>query len=243
MAITRTHYELLKLLKERGELPQGGDILEVGEANVYGDWDAMPLCREVCETTRIGPYDPTPDQFIQAKCVYRALFGLCDIVSIDADPSREALKLDLNNTQALDRQFQVVINHGTAEHIFDIGNVFRTMHDATEVGGLMIHEAPFTGWLDHGFYCLQPTLFWDVARVNNYRVVLFATEHLQSQSYELWQTREHILEARRRGQLADGLMLFVALRKTVDAPFVVPIQGVYSGQVSEAATQAWGELR
>jgi hypothetical protein len=227
MAITKTHYELLKLLKERGELPKRGSILEIGEANVYGDWD----CQH------------TGDQFEKAKNIYRQFWDLTYVYSIDADPSRSAAKSDLNNYCNLQQTFSVSINHGTAEHIFDIGNVFRTMHDATEVGGLMIHECPFTGWLDHGFYCLQPTLFWDVARVNNYRVVLMATEHLQSKSYAIYENRESLLECGRRGLIADNLMLFVALRKTVDAPFVVPIQGVYAGQVSEAAVQAWGELR
>jgi hypothetical protein len=232
MAITKTHYELLKLLKERGELPtQMCSVLEIGEANVYGDW--------VCEHPG--------DDFQKAKAIYRELFHCMEVGSIDGDPSRDwGLKLDLNKHHSEPfpgKTFDVSFNHGTAEHIFDIGNVFRTMHDATAVGGLMIHECPFTGWLDHGFYCLQPTLFWDVARVNNYQVVLFATEHLQTQTYQLWESREAILEARRVGELLDNLMLFVALRKTVEAPFKVPIQGVYSGQVSEAARQAWSELR
>jgi hypothetical protein len=228
MAITKTHYDLLKLLKARGELPQGGRILEIGEANVYGDFEC--------------PH--TGDQFEQAKGIYRELFETVSVVSIDADPSRKCVKIDLNEPPHVFRcSFSVCINHGTAEHIFDIANVFRRMHADTSVGGLMIHEAPFTGWLDHGFYCLQPTLFWDVARVNEYKVVLFATEHLKSKSYAIYESREQLLEARRRDLVADNLMLFVALRKTVDAPFRVPIQGVYCGAVSDAAVQAWGELR
>lgn len=228
MAITKTHYELLKLLHSHGELPQGGSILEIGEANVYGDFD----CQH------------SGDQFEQAKGIYWELFHSEGVMSIDADPSRRAIKDDLNEPYRFQvLRFAVSINHGTAEHIFDIGNVFRTMHDATEVGGLMIHEAPFTGWLDHGFYCLQPTLFWDVARVNRYDVVLFATEHLATQTYELWGSREHLLYEARHGELANNLMLFVALRKTVDYEFIVPVQGVYAGAVSEAATQAWGALR
>lgn len=32
----------------------------------------------------------------------------------------------------------------------------------------MIHGMPFHGWIDHGFYCFQPTFYWDLAAANRY---------------------------------------------------------------------------
>lgn len=223
MAISYTHYQLLKRLADSRCIKHGGTLLEIGQANLYGDF-------------RLEGIDT-------AGQLYQSLFAPSEVVAIDLDPSSDALKFDLNEQIDLVRKFNCVINHGTAEHIFNIAEVFRTMHNHCERGGTMVHECPFTGWLDHGFYCLQPTLFWDVARANNYQVMLFATEHLASRTYELIESREVLLEKKRRGELADNLMLYVALRKVVDTAFRVPIQGVYAGTAGEVASAAWGELR
>lgn len=236
MAISLPHFQILKELHTRGVLPQGGAILEIGEANWYGDVDpeqVFALAGERC--------DPR-DSFAVVKLLYKALFNPTVVTAIDAG-GPTAIKWDLNEPFVITGLGATVYNHGTAEHVFNIGQVFRTMHDACAVGGVMIHESPFTGWVDHGFYCLQPTLFWDLAHANGYEVEFVAIEHWDSKTWQEIECREQLLEMRRRGQLADGLMLFVVMRKLVEAPFKVPMQGVYAGTVSEGATRAWKELR
>ena len=244
MAISETHYRLLQELHRRGELPQGGRILEIGEANFYGDFNPV----EIPGSSLIDQGDDFQYQIV--KQIYNNLFAATDVQSFDLH-GPTAFKFDLNQpasgaffifTQP-DFRAQVCINHGTAEHVFNIANVFRLMHDATDVGGLMIHESPFTGWVDHGFYCLQPTLFWDLAAANNYEVVLFALEHLASKTAYMISNRDDIHECKRRGQLADNLMCFVVFRKTTSDPFKIPMQGVYAGTAGERATQAWKDLR
>jgi hypothetical protein len=234
VAISATHYALLKELRTRNELPQGGRILEIGAANWYGDCDPREFAGD--ET----------DSFAIVRKLYESLMSPEVVAAIDMDhTAKDALPHDLNERfrPASECRFDLAINHGTAEHIFNIANVFRIMHDATKVGGLMIHESPFTGWVDHGFYCLQPTLFWDVAHANSYKIVLMACEHLSSKSYFLVRDRDELLEHKRLDRLADNLMLFVAMRKAVDAPFKVPMQGVYAGNVSAGVQSAWRELR
>lgn len=270
MAISETHYLLLRELRDKGVLPQGGRILEIGMANFYGDMDILEMYGDstspgngfqqgVLWTLRnkqqAGEQLSGEDAFQLARIIYDIAFAPKEIVSIDLDPdATDSIKADLNAfifDQWRDAkggrpdtdQFNVAINHGTAEHIFNIANVFRVMHDATVVGGLMIHESPFTGWVDHGFYCLQPTLFWDVAAANGYEMVMVATEHLASKTAMKIESREQIHEMKRRGQLADNLMLFVVMRKGADAPFKIPMQGVYAGTVSEQVNRSWVELR
>jgi hypothetical protein len=237
MAISATHYMILRELKQRGVLPQGGSILEIGQANWYGD--APPSI--------VDPGLPNDtDSFQVARRLYEILCEPWSVLSIDLDPAAPgALRLDLNKFEdSVEPEHDLVVNHGTAEHVFNIANVFRLMHEATKPGGLMIHEAPFTGWVDHGFYCLQPTLFWDVAAANGYEMVGVWGEHLASRSYFAIESREALLERRRCDQLPDNAMLFVAMRKGAeDAPFRVPMQGVYAGQVSTEAISAWKELR
>lgn len=241
MAISLTCYQLLKLLKDRGELPQGGRILEIGKANWYGDASPSVISELI---------PPDCNSFVAAELMYELLFDYKPdgdgLVAFDQDPAavaRGAIPVNLNHRRDIASEFSTVINHGTAEHVFHISNVFELMHDACEVGGLMIHESPFTGWTSHGFYCLQPTLFYDVARDNGYEMVLVATEHLRSRSYQIYDSHEAILQAKFRDQLPDHAMLFVAMRKVSDGLFKIPNQAVYAGAASEFVRQAWRELR
>jgi ureidoglycolate hydrolase len=139
--------------------------------------------------------------------------------------------------------FDVIINHGTAEHIFNIAQVLMTMHDLCADGGLMVHDAPFTGWIDHGFYCLQPTLFYDLAAANCYEIVRVAIHEIQSQTIIPLEGRDHVASLAAAGKLPNNAMLFVALRKLTDRPFKIPTQGVYAGALSAAGKQAWENLR
>lgn len=117
------------------------------------------------------------------------------------------------------------------------------MHDACRVGGLMIHESPFTGWVDHGFYNLQPTLFLDVAAANRYQVELVMIGQIEPLRLIEVVSREQIFELAGSRQLPSNALLFVALRKQVAAPFRIPMQGIYAGTVSAETQEAWMALR
>jgi hypothetical protein len=245
MAISLTHFTLLQELKNRGVLPQGGKLLEIGEAEFYGDFDLRALAKDwpqQIKTKLNYAYDKN-NGFAAAKCIYTALMDPSRIDSIDFD-GPTADKYDLNTTVYKENEYDVVMNHGTAEHIFNIGNVFRLMHAATKVGGLMIHEAPFTGWVEHGFYNLQPTLFWDLAEANKYGIEMFAIENLKGRTAVLVEKREDIIEMKQQNKLGDDLMLYVALRRMSLDAFKTPIQqGVYAGTVSQMVQDAWHSLR
>lgn len=238
MAISAAHFDILKTLDSRDITSRGVRLLEIGEANYYGDFPATDVSCKFTQQT---------DSFEVAREIYRRIFNPTKKVAIDAG-GPTAWKADLNGSvenvvNASGVSFDVVYNHGTAEHVFNIAQVFRTMHDACAVDGLMIHECPFTGWVDHGFYCLQPTLFWDLAAANNYKMEFVAIEHLASRSWFEVTSREQILELRRTDRLPDNAMLYVVMRKQSADAFQIPMQGVYSGKISKQAQSAWRELR
>lgn len=219
MAISRTHYELFRSLP----LPRGGTLLEIGEANWYGDLD--PRSVGLLQT----------NQHDLAKEFYAQTFAPEKTVAIDMNGTKAALRYDLNRPVPIDEQFDVVINHGTAEHVFNIGQVFQTMHDRCHLGGLTIHDAPFTGWVDHGFYTLQPTLFYDLAHANCYEIVLVAVHDCVSGSIVRLESRDDV----HRRELPPNAMLFVVFKKRFDLPFKVPMQGYYGGGLSLDGVQAW----
>ena len=121
--------------------------------------------------------------------------------------------------------------------------MFKTIHDHCDVNGWMIHDAPFHGWIDHGFYCLQPTLFYDLAMANCYEVALVAIHETKSRGIVRLNGRDHVTQLAKAGQLPMNAMLFVVYRKRVDRPFVLPTQGYYAKTLSSQGNEAWEALR
>jgi SAM-dependent methyltransferase len=207
--------------------------LELGEANWYGDLNP----------TGLFPCSEPTDLFSVARDFYQHWCQPSARVAVDFDGTRNALRVDLNRPLALEQQFDVVINHGTMEHIFNVAQFLLTMHDRCKDGGLMIHDSPFTGWIDHGFYGFHPTLFYDLAAKNGYEVVAMAMHEIKSRHIVRLEDREHITRLAARGAIPNNAMLFAALRKRGGKPFRIPMQGIYSGALSAGGNQAWRVLR
>ena len=243
MAISAPHYHCLKELHRRGELPQGGMILGIGEAQWYGDI-APPWKKYNVPDQRFAGWETQWNElsFKIAKDLYKELFDCDRVMAIDMH-GPTSLNLDLNQPLDLKGTFSVVYNHGTLEHIFNPAQVLRTMHDHCEVGGLMLHESPFTGWIDHGFYTIQPTLYYDLAAANSYDLRYFAVTHIEHGTAVEIHSREQLLKMAAAGGVANNAMLYVAMRKTKDEPFRIPMQGFYAEAISAEAQAAWRDLR
>jgi hypothetical protein len=258
MAISVPHYLIVRDLFKQGLLPTGGTILELGEANWYGDIDPLTMAADarqyvtdrqraesiIARVTDLNDRKPVDYKYDLAKIFYELFFSPSELQAIDFHGTKLAQKLDLNLPVTLSRRFDVIINHGTAEHIFNIAQVFRTMHDYALPGGLMLHESPFTGWIDHGFYTLQPTLFFDLAQYNQYAMFGMIIEDLTNFSMIQVRSRDHVYELAAAKQIPANSMLFTILRKGAeDQPFRIPIQGYYRGTLSQTGTTAWQDLR
>jgi hypothetical protein len=261
MAITKPHFENLRHLASTGEVPRGCRILEIGEANLYGDISPAMLYVAAAELAAdesreaivkklqaleaIIPQDDPYLLFKYAKLVYEILFDTTAVDSIDLHGTPAAMRLDLNLIipGSMRRKYEVVINHGTAEHVFHIGRVFETMHECCEMGGLMIHDAPCTGWFDHGFYGLNPTLFYDLAAANHYAIRRLALTQINPPKVTPLENRGHAQALAFAKQIPENSCLFVALRKTSDEPFQIPMQGYYDNRLTAQERQAWYALR
>ena len=258
MAITAVEYTLFSELRKSGLIPQNPSFLEFGEANWYGDVPYEKLCEDICQLL-----DDTEEQIILleelirvmreqlptmlwdvAKIFYRIFLNYRETVAIDFGGTESALKLDLNQPISLGREFDVVYNGGTAEHVFNVWQFFKTVHDHTTCGGLMIHGAPFIGWLDHGFFNFNPTFFWDLAAANNYTVLLFMYTEVAPLKLVQIQRREQLAEMAKEGEIGANANIYVVFGKSqLNQPFITPIQGYYTDMVSEQIKNNWKTLR
>jgi hypothetical protein len=66
-------------------------------------------------------------------------------------------------------QYDVVLDVGTLEHCFNIGQAAINMAELLKEGGYIFHENPFN-WGNHGFYGLNPTWYYDFYGQNGFTV-------------------------------------------------------------------------
>lgn len=166
MAVSALEFILLRDLKQQGILPQQCDLLEFGESNWYGDVAIKDLSAlmDLAASERAEPLKASLQEldkdnelyaFHLAKLFFKTMFDHQSYTAVDyGGPT--ALRENLNEPLSLTQQFDAVLDFGTAEHIFNIYQFFKTVHEVTKPGGVMIHGLPFTGFFDHGFYSLSP---------------------------------------------------------------------------------------
>ena len=259
MAITHLEYALLRRLKEGNLLTANPSILELGQSNWYGDVDIESFYEDISrfvfpssEAERLINYakslvteQPKNFLFDLASIFWRTFLGSHSYKAIDLDGVDDCVyKLDLNEPTNLDQQFDVVCNFGTAEHVFNVYQVFKTIHDLTKPGGWMLHGLPFQGWIDHGFFNFQPTLFFDLAETNGYVPSIMFYAELSPPRIISINNRAKVHELAEKGDIGKNAMLFVALRKRSGKnPFRAPIQGYYARKLDEEAARRWMSLR
>ncbi len=73
----------------------------------------------------------------------------------------------------LARRFDLVVDTGTCEHCFNVGQAFANACEALAVGGMLVHAAPLTR-MNHGFWSFNPTIYPDFFEDNGFELQLLA---------------------------------------------------------------------
>lgn len=101
--------------------------------------------------------------------------GFDEIYSLDVGPHDQPTHIhDLNEPDVwkkVGRQFDVLTEYGTLEHVFHVPNALWNIAKMCAVGGEIIHGAPMNNWPNHGFYQFSPTLYFDFYESNGFEVV------------------------------------------------------------------------
>jgi len=127
--------------------------------------------------------------------------------------------------------FDVVLNFGTTEHVINQLNAFRIIHDAVKVGGVIVHQLPCSGYIDHGYFCYTPRFFFDLAGHNEYEVVEFCYDGPRKGAniFGIVNDYKSYFPALRRRVYQEGLtvqdlVINIILRKTKNLPLRLPIE-------------------
>src|SRR2546429_6373663 len=134
MALTAVDYQIFTSLRSEGILPPRPTVLELGEAEWYGDLPAETLADTIDQSTQALELraqlhaqlktalrrESSTWSWDLAKIFYRAVLDYRRIVAIDFHGTPAALKVDLNYPVAVHEQFEMLVNSGTGEHVFNV---------------------------------------------------------------------------------------------------------------------------
>lgn len=135
-----------------------------------------------------GRKDPLPD----TEELFERLGANLIIVDFTKDRGMEIVA-DLNEPHDLGK-FDLVIDPGTLEHCFNIGQALMTAAESVKAGGHICHISPLN-MPNHGFYSISPTLYHDFYTQNGWSVDmrLVARPFSSSATGRFSVTDEHII--------------------------------------------------
>jgi hypothetical protein len=240
--------ELLQTLQSHGELPAERSIVEIGAQQIARSFlEAREEASRLAASLGVNAPWPLPKAGSPGKIVHGSLEHLSEnapparlfwewlgyrYASIDIDGSPGSIPADLNcDTVPFEHRnrYAIVTNFGTTEHLANQENAFRVIHDLTMLNGLMIHQVPAQGFLNHGLVNYNLKFFWLLARSNGYSWLDFDFQ-ADPTPYEL---SENIVGFARnyggdaRARLADfqvrDCCITLVLRKVFDIEYVPPL--------------------
>ena len=175
MAITSGAIKVL--ITEAKRKPFSGSLLTLGRQSVFVSQSAFHKIAEdlAFPLSSIPQSDKRPlnDSGIGDDVLFRSL-GFDQVVTTDNDDFESAdVIFDLNSSgppPELLNRFDVILDCGTLEHIFDLPNALNNICRMLKTGGRVIHISPSSNHIDHGFYMFSPTLFFDFYSANHFEI-------------------------------------------------------------------------
>ncbi len=182
--------------------------------------------------------------------------GFKEYKSIDINGAYNSLQFDLNKnifeTYSYKEEYDLVINNGTGEHVFNQYALFLNFHNLTKLNGVMLNILPFIDWINHGFYNFNPIFFADLAASNNYEIIKISLANRNGSELRLNDENLSILFEQikpnrndskfekmidiAKTKLGRNILLVVITRKLSDNIFKTPLQGKYLSDVSNFKT-------
>jgi hypothetical protein len=147
------------------------------------------------------------------------LAGAAAVDCVDFAPARGCERVvDLNVRQDWPREYDLVVNPGTVEHCFDVAAAMFNAWRAAKVGGVVLHVAP-ANMVNHGFWNMSPTVFYDFCVANGGKVLRLAGADRGGAAVAV--------EPHKRFRLPSETVLYALLEKHAAAPERIPVQWRY----------------
>lgn len=185
------------------------------------------------------PPNPYPQNYVEGLLT---ALGARTIDSLDmAAAEKPTILHDLNEPvpKELCNRFDIVLDAGTLEHVFNVSQAFFNCMRMVKVGGKLVVDTPANNFMGHGFFQFSPELFFTLLcekngfRVDNVTVVEHSPRHRKFEAVS-----PHA--ARRRFETITfwRTSVMCVATKLADVPFTLPQQSDYA----EAFVQVAGHV-
>lgn len=161
----------------------------------------------------------------EAKDFFKSLDIELDVYDVAKTRGCEII-CDLNQPYHSNEEYDAVIDVGTLEHCFNIGQALFNMAFFVKQHGFIIHENPLN-WGNHGFYGLNPTLYNDFYEENGFKLESCVAIESQSRKvHEVPRTQRFIVNG------GECNLIAIARRYTMQ-DFKFPVQTKYKKFIKE----------
>ena len=105
------------------------------------------------------------------------LFGILGFTSVDSldvtdyEGANVIADLNLPISDEQLKNYDLVYDGGTSEHVFNQLQVLANVHQLLKVGGIVVHNTPANNLLDHGYVQPSPNFYLEYYQANNYEIV------------------------------------------------------------------------
>lgn len=164
------------------------------------------------------------NRVIDAQSLFKAMGMKLTVVDLVASRGGERI-VNLNDPLAPDLldAFDIVLDAGTMEHCFNVGQTIRNILEMAKVDGFVIHMNPMT-MINHGFFNFSPTFYHDFYGQNGHQLVAPITGVSANGIQVTSQKLDHV----HRQKVADTVtMIMCVARKKHARPPIWPMQSKY----------------
>jgi len=255
MGLIPTICRTLILLHKRAGFE--GPLLTLGNQDVWADYEQLKSFFESLEcpyaeaavrphTSRLFAERADARDFVHARTFFE-MMGIKEYNDLDKfEDDAPSILQDLNAPvpPELEGRFNLIIDGGTMEHVFDVRQVLENVVRMCRESGWVVHLSPSSNYVDHGFYSFSPCFFYDFYQANGFGE--FACYILQVNPENAYEPSPYFKYSYGMGLngLLDPnrqiLVFFAAKKVSALERLVIPTQGIYesSPKISAAQSQA-----
>ena len=163
------------------------------------------------------------DRVIDAESLFDVMGMKLTVVDLVASRGGERI-VDLNEPLPADLvgAFDIVLDAGTMEHCFNVGQAVRNILAMAKVGGFVIHMNPMT-MINHGFFNFSPTFYHDFYGQNGHQLIAPICG-LSANGIKVTYAK---VDHTRRQRVTDSAMVLAVVRKQNDSVPIWPMQSKY----------------
>ena len=126
--------------------------------------------------------------------------------------------IDLNIPLKTSNQYNIIFDGGTMEHCFNIGQAIQNIIQLTKLNGYILHTNPLQ-MINHAFYNISPTFYWDVYNQNGHKVLDMKADTKDGIS--------ETLDPEKRIFITGEAAIHCLAQKLNNNEFIFPTQGKY----------------